>query len=472
MQFGTFASRLAALVVTSVLCGQTLAQSFNGPGNSSRPFNGSAGASPNSGAMQALYLTPAGGSQQSPYVDAYGNPVILPAGYGAPYPDGGGAPYCPPMDECPSYADGMMDAIGVPGISSEQCGPHYFDFRAEAVYMDRAQTFGDEVIFTKLVPQDGNGDPLPPVIGLTSNQLDYDFEPGFRVLGRYDLGPLSVLEFGYFGLFAWDTRASVVDPEGPDPNNEGDLFSLWSRPAGTSATDFAEYGTTPPEVQTAGGPMPQTERSLMHSVSLESDLQNAEMSYRRYWVGYSPKISGTLLAGFRYTQLDEEFHFQTMGLSEEGDFEGADYGVVTRNSLAGFQTGGDMWIHVVQGVRVGAEGKAGLYNNRVRLHSAMPATPPIDSEPGEFPEVAETFRRNQVAFITEASADVVVDILPSWSLRAGYEVMYINSIALAGENFNTGSPYGLVGQEPRVPFFASQGHALYHGAHVGLEYIW
>jgi hypothetical protein len=68
--------------------------------------------------------------------------------------------------------------------------------------------------------------------------------------------------------------------------------------------------------------------------------------------------------------------------------------------------------------------------------------------------------------------DIVADILPSWSIRAGYEVLYMNSIVLAGENFNTASPYGLGQQAPRIPFVAEQGHQLYHGGHVGLEFIW
>jgi hypothetical protein len=374
------------------------------------------------------------------------------------------------MGTNPAFSD-YIDPIGVPCENSEQCGPHYFDVRFEAVYMARTVTFGQDVVFSTLIPQSQNG-PLPPQMALSSNQLEYDWEPGFRVLGRYDLCPLSVLEFGYTGIYSWETGASAIDPEGPDVNNEGDLFSLWSRPSTASATDFEEYGTTPATVQTPGGPMPQTERSLIHSISMESDLQTAEMNYRRYWVGFSPKISGTLLGGFRYTQLDEQFHFQTQGLSALGAVESADYSVTTRNALAGFQTGGDVWLHVTQGVRIGAEGKVGIFNNRVKLKNYMASTPPIDSEPEEFPAVAEVFRHNQVAFLTEASVDIVFDVLPSWSLRAGYEVLYMNSIALAGENFNTGSPYGLQNQVPRMPYIADQGHTLYQGAHAGLEYIW
>jgi hypothetical protein len=126
-------------------------------------------------------------------------------------------------------------------------------------------------------------------------------------------------------------------------------------------------------------------------------------------------------------------------------------------------------------VRIGAEGKVGIFNNHVKLKNQIAASPAIPADPDEFPSVPEVFRNNQPALLTEGSADLVIDFLPSWSLRAGYEVMFMNSIALAGDNFNSGPPYPEIifnPANPRTPFFANQGHALYHGAHLGLEYIW
>ena len=208
--------------------------------------------------------------------------------------------------------------------------------------------------------------------------------------------------------------------------------------------------------------MPQTERSLRHSISMESQLQSAELSYRRYWVGYIPRVSGTLLAGFRYTRLNEEFNFNTIGEAA------LDYTTETDNHFAGFQAGGDVWISLAQGMRIGAEGKAGIYNNHLSVDTAIVPTPFVAGPPTLF----EEFDENKVAFIGEFSADIVIDLLPSWSLRAGYEAMWLNSLALAGENFNTASPFGLPGQTPGVPFLADDGEALYHGWHLGTEYVW
>jgi hypothetical protein len=346
----------------------------------------------------------------------------------------------------------------------DQRGPHYFDIRAEAVYLTPDETFGQDIVFTSL--NIGQIDPDGFIVAdfrLFSQQLDYDYEPGFRVLGRFDLGPLSVLEFGYMGIYDFESSASFTDENPVDPvAGTGNLFSL-----------FSEFATNPPTVAVAGGPMPETERSITHSISIDSDLQSAEMSYRRYWVGFLPRVSGTLLAGFRYTRLREDFLFSTTGEAA------LDYDLRADNDLAGFQTGGDVWIGLMQGLRIGAEGKAGIYNNRYKVNTLITTIPPLSVPPAPLvpPELHERFEDDEVAFIGEASFDIVADILPSWSIRAGYEVLFLNSIVLAGENFNPGSPYnqGPVDSglgPPRVPFVAEQGHQFYHGGHVGVEFIW
>jgi hypothetical protein len=324
----------------------------------------------------------------------------------------------------------------------DQRGPHYFDARIEAVTLTREETFERAVDFTIF---NLNG----PIV-LSSSNLDYDNEIGFRAMGRLDLGPLSVFEFGYMGIYDFESSASFTDPN-PVDFDTGNLYSL-----------FSDFGTNPPTVAIENGPMPETERSITHRIAIDSDLQTAEMSYRRYWVGYIPRVSGTILAGFRYTRLEESFAFTTIGEAS------AETSTNAENDLAGFQTGGDVWIGLLQGLRLGAEGKVGIYNNHYKLHNRI-ITSPLGTTP---PSLNERIKDDNLAFISEGSVDLVADILPSWSIRAGYEVLFLESLVLAGDNFNTASPYGLPGQAVRVPFVADQGNAIYHGGHVGVEFIW
>ena len=109
-------------------------------------------------------------------------------------------------------------------------------------------------------------------------------------------------------------------------------------------------------------------------------------------------------------------------------------------------------------------------NNHYSLDSSFASSD--GAQAGVF---AESFEKDIPAFIAEGSADIVCDVLPSWSIRAGYEFMFLNSVVLAGENFNTGSIYsGLpdVLLPQRTPFIWDQGHAFYHGVHLGAEYTW
>jgi hypothetical protein len=285
-------------------------------------------------------------------------------------------------------------------------------------------------------------------------------------MGRYDICPLSVVEFGYMGIFDWNDSASTTSP-----NNN--LFSLFSRSApGTGA--FGVSPALPIPVTTLGGPNPFTERATTQSIELESNLQTAEVSYRRYWLGYTPRISGTLLGGFRYTKVDENFVFASQGsepfleppFTQQLPLASLKYDEDCENNLAGFQAGGDIWISLFQGLRVGSEGKVGIYDNHSRLTNRI-TTNPQNVEP---PTVSEEFTGDHAAFITEGSFDVVADILPSLSIRAGYEVLFLNQLVLAGNNFNQTSPYG--NQGPRVPFVDDHGELFYHGGHVGIEYIW
>jgi hypothetical protein len=346
----------------------------------------------------------------------------------------------------------LMNDVGVEGGLVDQRGPHYFDIRAEAVYLHRDVTFEQDIDMTSL--NVGN------TIVLNTGQLEFDDQPGFRLIGRYDICPLAVLEFGYTGVFGWEDSATFIDPT----NN---LYSLFSRPA----PEAGLFGTDPIGVNIVGGPNPESERASQHSISMDSDLQSAEMSYRRYWLGYVPRISGTLLAGFRYTRLDETFEFRTQGSEPAtnnpgGPLAALRYSEECENNLAGAQIGGDIWISLFQGLRFGSEAKGGLYNNHFSLTNDITTTP-LGTTP---PTLLEEFEGDHAAFIGEGSVDLVADIMPSVSVRVGYEVLFLNSLVLAGENFNQTSPYG--NQGPRVPFIDNDGQLFYHGAHAGIEYIW
>jgi hypothetical protein len=157
-----------------------------------------------------------------------------------------------------------------------------------------------------------------------------------------------------------------------------------------------------------------------------------------------------------------------------------EYTVDADNDMPGFQTGADMWIGLCQGIRLGTEAKAGLFANFWKVESIYDITPPADPlDPDTSPLFLdpEVFDDTNASFIAEASVDLVADVLPSVSLRVGYEVLFIDSIVLASENINTGSPYnpGPISNDMgplRVPFVEDDSDLFLHGGHAGIEWIW
>lgn len=422
----TFLLAIIATIVGEVgLSADAWAQ---GTGYASPTFYGNSAAP---AAMPPLPASPLAGGYPAAdggyYMDAHGQSIVMPASYCQGCPPGGGY--------CGGYGDGGGDPMAVDfgGYACDQHGPHYFDVAAGVVYLEPDNFFADVAPFTAVGLGNVNDLQLDP-----TGQAD-EYKPGWEIAVRYDIGPLAVLEATYMGLYDFGFQEGIVST---DPNDGANaLFSV-----------FSNYGLNAALVAA----LPETEMAAEHQISWQSDLQSTEISYRRYWVGHDTCTSGTYLLGARYVRFTEDFQFLGRSISAGTgtvDFE-------SENDLVGFQLGGDGWLSVMQGARFGCEGKAGVYNNRFKfdtsdtLDAAAPGA--VDGD------------GNQVSFVGEGSAQVVIDILPSWSLRGGYRVMYISSLVMVGENINT----NMFSASAAVPELATQGHALYHGFNAGLEYIW
>jgi hypothetical protein len=278
---------------------------------------------------------------------------------------------------------------------------------------------------------------------LSGGNVSDEDAPGFRLSARYDIGPLSVLEATYSSVYELGGVTTFADPNPQVIGNSlvGDLFTV-----------YTNFGTVPNGVT---GAQVLTEQALSSTLDFDCDLQTAEISYRRYWVGWSPRVTGTLLAGFRYTRLSEDLTFSTIS-QVNGNFAAV---TETDNDLAGFQAGGDVWVTARQGIRFGGELKSGIYHNRYEVSNYFTGAA-LGSE--------HTTGSN-VAYLGEARLMVVADVLPSLSLKGGYEVLFMNELALAAENFNTNSPFVGGG---RTAAFADGGEATFHGWSFGMEYVW
>ncbi|BBO32673.1 hypothetical protein [Lacipirellula parvula] len=360
--------------------------------------------------------------QGGAYQNAYGESIVMPASYNAPGPGYGEMcqPGCQPGCEYGDPGNADFGGYGTP----DQCGPHYFDIAANAVFLQSDRSFRD-------VPPLGSVGVAGPTI-LDLADLNEDYEAGWEIAARLDLGPLSVFEMTYMGIYdlGFNTTVNSVDVA------NGVDYQLNSV--------FSEYGVFPIDGLDEGS---------VYNVDYQSDLQSTELSYRRYWVGYNPRISGTYLAGFRYVRMTEEMSFDATALLGDSSINWD-----TTNDLVGAQLGGDGWIALRQGLRLGGEVKGGIYNNRFKYgHQTNIPDPDISN-------VNFNADGNQVAFVGEAKFDLVADILPSVSLRGGYRVLYMSSLVTVGNNID---PFNVASTA-----LYTQADAVYNGFHGGIEYIW
>ncbi|MEQ8210849.1 MAG: hypothetical protein RH917_13565 [Lacipirellulaceae bacterium] len=398
---------------------------------------------PTDGSVPMMAAAPlAGGpsaARGSEFVDAHGKPIVLQTNYAQGCPTGdcyGGDFYggdCYGGDcygACPAGAGaGMGDGVYADfgGYGQDQIGPHYFDVSVDAVFLRADELLQGAPAITAV----GIGVNSPRINSLDAMSTDY--EPGWRISGRLDLGPLSVFEATYMGLTDIDVNNRVVSSV------------VTEQLLGVSTPNFL---FTPASADASAVLIPALDAAEVHDLNFQSELHSSELTYRRYWVGHNPRFSGTYLLGARYVRNTQDFTFAASGGTAGGAVNWN-----SENDLVGAQFGGDMWIGLRQGLRFGLEGKSGIYNNRFKF-----------SNTNTFGAGSAASEGNQIAYIGEFGAQMVADIWPSVSLKGGYQVLYMNSLVNVANNID--------GVDFVTNAVNTQGDALYHGFNAGLEYIW
>ncbi|GIW92530.1 MAG: hypothetical protein KatS3mg110_0571 [Pirellulaceae bacterium] len=381
-------------------------------------------------------------------------PPVAPASYGAEWYGPGpmvdpayDGDYDPSIGGRAERGFDLLKRLG-PYPGGGWCSPRWFDVAADFMYLTREEV-SRRVNFTSDGPA-GLGEPF---IVLSTDNLDFDHEPGFRFQAAVQFGASSNIEFTYFGLFNFAKSAAVV-------SDTDDLYSV-----------FSDFGTNPPPQ--AGPPIVRggftdTDSAEFHSIEYSSNFDTLELGFRRRWMAPNCRIQGSWLAGVRYFRLEEQFiHRTRVNYPDPNDpstnITGfMDYFVGTANSMTGFQVGGDLWATLFPGIQVGSELKAGIYGNRADQRTT------IDAQTLTLP-VEESARHDAVAFLAEANLTGTWRLGQHLTARGGYTLLYVDGVALAPENFNPEPPF-VAGA--RTVFINDNGDVFYHGFTAGLEWMW
>jgi hypothetical protein len=320
--------------------------------------------------------------------------------------------------------------------------PRWYDFAVDYMMLKRDNTGRSDLVLSTFGV---NGTPA-----LTMNQLDFgSYKPGFRFAAALQIAAANSLEFIYFGQFNYTASARVR----AGGNN---LYSV-----------FSNFGVGP------FGGFSEFDQANFQQINYQSSFDSFEINWRCRWMAPNCRYQGSWTVGVRHFILDEKFRFASqsgvngflgpIGLVPARGRDDTD----TTNDLTGIQFGTDAWMCLLPGLRAGAELQAGVYGNHAGVNTIIGSNlvPPSQA-------FREHLAANDVSFIGQANLLATYRINYQWSLRGGYQFLYVDGVALAPENFNPLPPNVNNPFNPRKLIVNTHGSVFYHGWNVGLEYMW
>ncbi len=291
----------------------------------------------------------------------------------------------------------------------------------------------------------------PGVEAFNSNQFRQGFSAGPKISLTYhgDFG--YGVELSYFNIF----DQSVSKTVGPD--NPADWLVMKAPGIFWQTQDFPYQGM---------------------AWRAATNLYNAEANGR---LDITSRV--TLLAGVRWLQLNDDlegtltpadrsqptwkqtYPYYTYNLSQVGllplDLPAGNYppfwNTSTTNNLYGVQIGADVKVLEFGRFSLGGVIKIGLFDNYAEQSTGVSLKKVVQ------PSQATT---NHAAFVSEAGLQVKYQLLKGLTLKAGYEVLWLDGVALAPGQIQETSTLANV----RALGVNCGSSVLFQGATAGLEY--
>jgi len=324
----------------------------------------------------------------------------------------------PPPDDAYSAGDetGCCDLDNSCCGFASCCGP-VWTVTAGTLIMDRS-TPDDAVLVTDSYEPGGN-------VLLDAGEFDFD---DFR--GGWEVGAIRHNVW----CTCWDVEARYARIDG------------WR-----AVRDYV-YSANGSVVQYDGTPIGSQFPALV-GAAYESHFDSLELNVRQSFCCDAL----TLVAGFRFAELDER-GMTILRVTDPGPQQNvATTRVGAINDLYGFQFGADARIWQCGYLSLDGKLRAGVYSNRAvnsvrHTQTASPET------------WASRARQCQSSFLGELGLTGTCQLSDDWALRAGYQVMWLENVAVASDQIAVSDPAAGVA---RVD---TRGGVFYHGAVIGLEF--
>jgi hypothetical protein len=270
-----------------------------------------------------------------------------------------------------------------------------------------------------------------------SMTFDHEVGPRLAVIRRGISG--WDVELNYFGIEGGYAELNM--PDAVDPRVPGD------NPGGLYASDALQ-------LLIVG--MKARYESRLHSEEL-----NLRRDLNQTWTG---------LIGIRCIQLHENFHV------DQGATLGPFYSIESENRLFGLQIGGEGKLFRTERFLLSMSAKAGLFeNNSEQSTSDLTATGALSNTtpaPG-VPPYSLNASTNQASFAGELGFIGTYRVSESILLRAGYNLMWLDDVALASEQLVVNE---FQSQPPPITVdrreIRADGSLFYHGVTMGVGLTW
>jgi hypothetical protein len=266
----------------------------------------------------------------------------------------------------------------------------------------------------------------PPVPNAANFTFDHEGGPRLAIIRRGISG--WDLELNYLGIESWHSPLQMVedaDPRVPG-DDEGGLYTL--------------------DLNLFVGGLTIDYRTTLHSEEL-----NFRRAFNETWTG---------LIGFRALQLHERYDTTDI-------FGFPFYTISTDNRLYGFQVGGEGKLIGTERFGILTVLKAGLFEN----NSEQLTTDFSGILAGLNSPTSLTESDNQASFAGEIGIWGIWRISETLFIRAGYNIMWIDDVALAVKQIPE-NEFVTFGLGRPLEGISTDGHLVIHGATVGVEMSW
>ncbi len=343
---------------------------------------------------------------------------------------------CSACQLCNNHGASPLAFLGafLPYNDAGLCAMRWYDLSVEAVFLDHSRGGASGNITSLGI----DGERV-----LNSGSVNVDLATGGRLSAAMIFGAGSNLEVTYLGGHQWDGRSSVT-------NEDPQLFSF-----------ISDFGQTP-----LGG-YDDTDRSLIQSIDVSSELHSGELNYRRRTVWPYCRFQGSWLVGLRYLRYNDRLVYSTAG-----EFDDATGGFPrffssndrATNDLFGVQTGYDFWWNIRPGISMGVGAKGAWVNNNIDRRTILTANS-INRT------VELTDNTNKGAYLGDFEAKLVYRMSHSWTFRTAYYALVMDDIGFGGIDANTARNVVQGNSNIAQPTLQVDSLVI-QGFSFGIEYMW